>query len=154
MVRPSRMVSFNPPSCARCWTPILALLALVVGAPSTQAEVIVEGTPAAIRITAKQAPLADVFSALGKTFKVRYEALVSLDTTINGTYSGPLDSVVLRLLNGFNFIITTRDGALEVMIISRPGTAPVQATATQPAPPANTSPVAQWRSSNTPTRKP
>lgn len=154
MIWLSPIASLCLPFCARAWIAVLALIALTVTASSSLAEISVEGTLAAVRVTAKQAPLVDVLMALGKSFKVRHEALVTLDATINGTYSGPLDSVVPRLLTGFNYIITTRDGALDVIIIDRPGAAPAQATATQPALPANTNPAAQWRSSNPAARKP
>jgi hypothetical protein len=130
------------------------LLALIACAPYARAEVRIQGDVTAVQVIANQAQVSEVLNALGKRFNVRYDALSSLDGVINGKYSGPLEQVLLRVLIGFNYVIKTREGAIEVIVVGRPGDTPVAVPAAAPAPAANTNPAAQWRSSIPATPKP
>ena len=100
-------------------------------ATSARCEVSVSGTVAAARIDAQQAPLSEVLRALGKNFKVRYDTFIAIDEVIiSGTYSGALEEVLRRMLSGLNYVIKTREGTVEVIIVGFPSNAP-------PAPPAS-----------------
>jgi hypothetical protein len=91
--------------------------------------------------------LSEVLVSLSQAFGIRYETMVNLDTAVDGTYRGPLGDVLARILNGYNYVVSTRDGHTEVTIIDRVGS---PATAVPPTPPQtlpkNTDPAAQWRS--------
>ena len=69
------------------------------------AEVHVAGNPAAVRITTSQDAIADVLSALGTTFNIRYRAAVPLDAAADPTYSGSFRQVVSRLLDRYNYVM-------------------------------------------------
>jgi hypothetical protein len=124
---------------------LLVLPPLVCAAPA-RSEVSVEGTAAALRVKAEQAPLSEVLGALETRLGVRHSALIALDgVTVGGTYSGTLEDVLRRLLAGFNYVIKTQEAAVEVVIVGRPGNAPQPFVDKPRPPPANANPAAQWR---------
>jgi hypothetical protein len=124
----------------------IALFALMSCSASAHCEVSVQGTADAVRVETRQAPLSVVLRALGTNFKVRHDALISLDgVIISGTYSGALDEVLRRVLTGLNYVIKTEDGTVEVFIVGRSGDAPTAVAITPPALPTNTNPAVQWR---------
>ena len=143
MIWPARF----PP--LQCWLHAMAiiLLALISCSASARCEVNVRGTAAEVRIDARQALLSDVLGALGTNFKVRYNSLIALDEVIiSGTYSGPLVEVLARILTDLNYVVKTKEGTVEIIIVGRPGVAPAAVATTQPTLPTNTDPAAQWRS--------
>lgn len=125
------------------------VVALAVDAVPARAGMRVEGDASAVRIIADRAPISDVLNVLRTRFNVRYETMIKLETVLTGTYSGPVEEVLPRVLTGFNYIITKKDGVFTVVVVGRPGDATVPAEATQTAPlPASTSVTSKWRSSN------
>ncbi len=139
-----------PPNRKRLprWLPalVLVLLALACSPDAARAEVSVEGTAAALRVEAQQAPLTEVLEAIERSLGVRHSALIALDgLTVGGTYKGTLEDVLRRLLAGLNYMIATREGAIEVVILSRPSDPPPPFVDKPPPAPANANPAAQWR---------
>ena len=125
---------------------VITLLALFPCSTSARCEVSVQGTAAAVRIDAQQAPLAEVLRALGTNFNVRHDTFIALDEVIiSGTYSGPLEEALGRVLTGLNYVIKTQEGTVEVIIVGLPGDVPAEVGNTAPALPTNTNPAAQWR---------
>ena len=128
--------------CLRALVLVLPPLACCAAAT----EVSVKGTAAALRVEAQQAPLTKVLAALGESLGVRHSSLIALDdVTVGGTYSGTLEDVLRRLLNGLNYVITTREEAIEIVIVGRPGEPPPPFVGKPPASPPNANPAAQWR---------
>jgi hypothetical protein len=112
----------------------------------------VHGTVAALLVKAEQASLAEVLGALQTSLGVRHRSQIALDDVrIGGTYSGTLEDVLRRVLAGLNYIIKTREDAIDIIIVGRPGTAPQPLLDTPPPLPTNVNPAAQWRAA---TRKP
>ncbi len=143
------MICFDrSPRLLRCLqASAIVLAAIVACSASARCEVSVQGTVAAVRVDAQQARLPEVLSALSTTLGVRYDSLIALDEVIvAGTYSGTLEDVLMRVLTGLNYVIKTGDGAVEVIIVGRPGQPPAPITREPPLP-ANTNPAAQWRRS-------
>jgi hypothetical protein len=90
------------------------------GAPTIAlAEVHVEGTVAAVRVTTNKDAITDVLSAFGAPFNVRYRTLVPLDGTASSAYSGSLAQVISRLLNGYNYVIAHDQGAIEIVVLGK-----------------------------------
>jgi hypothetical protein len=140
MISPSRL---RLPFRLRALLVALPALACCVGA--AHCEVSVKGTAAALRVEAQQASLSEVMDAIERGLGVRHSSLIALDDlTVGGTFSGTLEDVLRRLLVGLNYMITTRDGAIEVVIVSRPGDPPPPFI-DKPPPAANANPAAQWR---------
>jgi hypothetical protein len=100
-------------------TPIL-LGVLGTGAP-VSAEVRVEGTVAAIRVTANKDAISDVLAAPGATFNVRYRTLVPLDRVTSDTYSGSFGQVISRLLAGYNYVIAHYQDTVEIIVLTERG---------------------------------
>lgn len=123
----------------------IAVSALVWCPIPAYCEVSVRGTVAAVRLEAERAPLPEVLGALGASLGLRYDAFIAIDdAVVAGTYSGTLQEVLGRVLAGFNYLIKTQAGSVEVIIVGRPGDPPPPIAA-EPSPATNTNPAAQWR---------
>ena len=86
------------------------------------AEVHVEGSPAAVRVSTSRDRVSDVLSALAATFNVQYRTAIPLDGAADATYSGSLRQVISRLLDGYNYMIKTDDSkTTEVIVFGRRG---------------------------------
>lgn len=95
---------------------------MLIAAPSlnsASAEVGVQGTVTAVQVSASEAPIAEVLSALEKDFDVRCRASISLDGTISGTYQGSLAQVLSRVLQGYDYILKKEAERLELVIVRR-----------------------------------
>jgi hypothetical protein len=128
-------------------------VALVFGAAAMTpacAAVQVEGDAAALRVDARQAPVAEVLAALGTALKIRYRAATPLDGVVEGTYRGNLRQVLASVLEDYNYVIKTADGQTEVLVISRRGQRPVVAAPAPTGLAAN--PATQWRTPPQPRR--
>src|SRR5215472_15863833 len=93
-----RRTSMNQRRC------VFALAAaLVCSLPTTaRAEVHVEGSPAAVRITTSRDTISNVLSALAATFKVQCRAATPHDAAAESTYSGSFGQVSSRLPGRYN----------------------------------------------------
>jgi hypothetical protein len=103
---------------------------LVVAPAPVLAEMQVSGTPEAVRVEAGDAPLEKILAALNRAFGVRYQLSVNLDKRLSGTYEGSLPEVLKGILNGYNFVLYTDNGALAVSVA---GTANAPASQGRPA---------------------
>jgi hypothetical protein len=108
-----------------------------------RAEVRVDGSATAVRVTTSQDAISDVLSAIGATFNVRYRTAIPLDAAANVSYAGSVGQVISRLLDGYNYVIKTDQTSTEIVILGRNG----QAASPPPAPkaPAPKSILSQWR---------
>jgi hypothetical protein len=127
------------------WANCLRLSAFVavIWAHTAPAEVGVRGTVAAVQVSADEVPIAEVLTALGNDFAVRYRASVSLDATISGTYQGSLPQVLSRLLHGYDFVLKKEAEAIEVVIVGRWADRAVAAQS--PKSPSGSNAATNWR---------
>jgi hypothetical protein len=148
------LVSFRPMrrSSAVTRAMMVGFLALIVASASVSAGVNVQGDLRAVRVVAKQAPLSEVLNALMTNLNLQYDAWISLDGVIDGTYGGAVEDVLSRVLRSYNFVIKTREGAIEVIVVGRADDRPISAdppiairTLVQTRPLPNTNIVTQWR---------
>jgi hypothetical protein len=89
------------------------------------AEMQVSGTPQAVRIDARDAPLEEILAGLSRAFGVHYQLSVNLNKRLSGTYEGSLPQVLTGVLNGYNFILYRENGAMAVTVsgmANTPGT--------------------------------
>jgi hypothetical protein len=108
--------------CALARQTALAMLLLIYGAPAiADAEVRIEGNAAAVRVSTSQDTIADVLSALGAAFKLRYRTAVPLSATAGMTYSGSLRQVIARLLDSYNYIVKVNQETTEVIVLGSRG---------------------------------
>jgi hypothetical protein len=80
----------------------------------------IKGDAQAIELEIHQATLAQVLTALDR-FNIHYRSPVPLNDVIDGTYAGPLNRVLSRLLAGYNYAIKQGDPNIEVIVVSRYG---------------------------------
>jgi hypothetical protein len=130
----------------RCLS-VLALL-LACGVTTADAEVNVQGSAAAVRVVTSQNSVAEVMSALGATFNIRYRSATPLDGAAQATYSGPVEQVLSRLLDGYNYVIKRKPDAIEVIVLGRGGSIAIPPPAPKPAVSNAAAPkdvVSRWR---------
>ena len=106
------------------------------------AEVRVEGSPVAVRVTTSQDTIADVLSAFATTFKVKYRTSIPLDAAANGIYTGSFGQVIGRLLDGYNYVIKNEQETTEIVVFGKRGEAAVPAAQKIPPPKGI---VSRWR---------
>jgi hypothetical protein len=99
-------------------TALLVGLALVVPITATAAPEI-SGTPEAVSVDAQHSSLKEILSGLHQRFDVQFQSTANLDAPLTGTYQGPLRQVLARLLAGYNFIIITKQGEIEVTVLGK-----------------------------------
>ena len=137
----------------RCSSVAAALVAgLAATTVTAMAAAQVSGSPQNVSVDAQNSSLKDILSALGKQFNVHYQSTANLDKQLSGTYEGSLRRVVARLLEGYNFIITTNQDLIEVTVL---GTQSLQ-TGGAPSPTTGSNVAAQAAqpSQETPTSHP
>ncbi len=109
----------------------------------------VQGNINAVIIEIRDAPMAEVLSALAAAFKLRYRTTATLDGPVSGTYRGSPQQVLARLLDGYNYVVKKEAGPLEVLVLGRRGDRAIAAPRPQAPPAANaagaTSLARQWR---------
>jgi hypothetical protein len=111
----------------RVGTAAAFLAALVFGALAAQSlraqdgsNVRITGDAAALQLDVHQATVADVLTALGR-FNIQYRSQSALNTMVDGTYTGSLNRVLSRVLDGYNYAIKQSDAKLEVIVVGRRG---------------------------------
>jgi|SRR6266446_456655 hypothetical protein len=107
------------------------------------AEVHVEGSPTAVRVTTGEDAIADVLSAFAATFNVQYRTAIPLDAAANKTYSGSFGQVISRLLDGYNYVIKKDQETIEIVVFGRRGEVAISPPATK-APPTKGI-LSRWR---------
>jgi len=132
----------QPPRWA--WARLAALaIMLIFGVPATAAaEVRIEGNLAAVRISTSQNTIADVLSALGTSFKLRYRTEVPLIATADPAYSGSVRQVIAHLLEGYNYLVKTDQETTEIVVLGTRGQAAIPAPVAKAAP---SDVVSRWR---------
>ena len=91
---------------------------LALGPNLAFAETQVRGTPDAVRIEAKNASVDEILIALRNSFGVQFQSSGKLEKQINGTYSGSLQRVLARLLDGSDYVLKTVDGRVELTMLA------------------------------------
>lgn len=113
-------------------------------APGARAEVHIEGSPAAVRITTSYNTISDVLSAFAARFKVKYRTEIALDAVAGAAYSGSIREVISSLLDGYNYVVKSEQDRIEIVVFGKRGAAAIP---TPPAPSATPAEgiVSQWR---------
>ena len=128
--------------CRSRWAAALLLASCGCGVPGARAGVLVEGTPAAVRVTAEQAAISDVLSAVTGNFNAKYRSAVPLDAPAGPAYAGSLAQVIARLLDGYNYVVKRDGQSTEIVVFGRRGEVAIP-------PPARSAPAAgilsRWR---------
>ena len=136
----------------QCASALVLLLASSV-ATLARAEVEVQGSAAEVRVVTSQNTVADVLSALGARFNMRYRSATPLDGAAQATYAGPVEQVISRLLDGYNYVIKRNSDTIEVLVLGNGGNIAIPPPAVKPVVPVAAAPnsaapkdvVSRWR---------
>ena len=101
---------------------LVALALIAAAATAARAEVRIEGDEASLRVSPTRQPSARCFAALKAKFRLRYGS-VNVERQINGTMSGSLHRVVVRLLDGFDSVVSRTADGVEIIQLAPRGTA-------------------------------
>ena len=99
---------------------ILLLAAALLSNPAC-AGVRAAGSADAATVEVRDASLEEILSALGERFALQHRSAVPLERRLTGTYEGPLQRVVRHLLDGYDFVVKSSFGMLEVSILGAAG---------------------------------
>jgi hypothetical protein len=99
-------------------------------ASQASAVIKIEGEADDLSLVADDATITDVLSALSSRFNLKYTSIAGLNGTIAGTYSGRLQYVLERILDGYDYVIIFSDDGLELKIWSH--SAPIAGPVTPP----------------------
>jgi len=119
---------------------------LAIAPKPVLAEVQVRGSPEAVRIEVRDAPVEEILAVLSRTFGLHYQLSANLDKRLSGTYAGPLPRVVTRILDGYNFVLKTDNGSIAVTVLGTPDAPGAISASSSPRvvrPPGAAAPAAQ-----------
>jgi hypothetical protein len=85
------------------------------------AEVRIEGDQATVKIATDKASISDVLSALAAKFDLEFRSAIPLSERASNAYSGSLNQVIFRLLDGSNFLIKSGEGTFEILVFGKGG---------------------------------
>jgi len=91
-------------------------------AQPVRAEVRVSGQADAVIVETREASVEEVLAALRASFNLRYRTSGALNRAMTGTYTGSLQRVIARLLEGHNYVLQSSAGGGELIVIG-PGVA-------------------------------
>jgi hypothetical protein len=102
--------------------PALAISSTLVFVPtSVLGDVKVGGTQEAARIEIQNGSVDEVLATLGKTFGLRYKSAAALNARLDGTFVGPLHSVIRRLLEGYDYVMNAENDRIELIVLAAQG---------------------------------
>jgi len=104
----------------------------------------VEGRSDAVHLSAEDASVNEVLAALSARFNLTYTPAPELDRAVAGVYSGTLQQVLARILDGYDYVANFSVNGIELKVLGRSGLIarpsdvpplPGSATAASQAPP-------------------
>jgi hypothetical protein len=95
----------------------LALLAPDVST-SARADAAVSGPIGAVQVEARNSSVAEVLTALGAAYGLRYRTWIDLSRPVAGTFRGPVSTVISRLLKDYDYVVKSSAGdRIEVIVV-------------------------------------
>src|SRR4051812_19143524 len=77
-----------------------------------------EGSQNAVDLRVRNASIGDVLAALAARFKLTYRAPPNLAGELSGRYSGPLNQVLTRILDGVDYVVEASDEGIKLVILN------------------------------------
>jgi hypothetical protein len=138
----------------RVWA---AFFAAVIGSMPGPASAVsaVDGEADTVKLRAENASIREVLDALSAKFKVSYKVPLNLTRNLTGEYSGTLNQVLARVLDGNDYVVETSEDDVKIVVLgasggpASPGSS-VAAVAALPAPVSREQPVAPSAPSSRP----
>jgi hypothetical protein len=113
------MRRFDRISVLRRGSAITAGLALMLlAAEPARAATEIEGSQNDVDLRVRNASIGDVLAALAARFKLTYRAPPNLTGELSGRYSGPLNQVLARILDGVDYVVEASDEGIRLVILN------------------------------------
>lgn len=127
--RKSRVVSMNKARSYHCGTKVIsglsracvAAIVCFVSLNAAFAEVHISGSKDAITVEAKNASLDDVVASLNSSFKANISVKPATHIRITGIYVGAIRQVVARMLSGHDFVLSSSNNQMKIILITEAG---------------------------------
>ena len=117
---PATRAGFIPVACCT-----FVGLVFPLGPLPARAAVAVQGTSASVHVVAHNAKVSEILRALTEALEsFRGKETTNLDEVISGNYNGPVEDVLGRILRGYDYIITTRGTAIDILVVGKSAGAP------------------------------
>ena len=107
----------------------MASMILLASGGAGLAQVRVDGKPEMVHVEASDVTLQEILAALHDKFDLSYRSDDRLETRKTGVFDGPLQRVVGRILEGYDFAIKITPQGIDVLVLrqNQPGKAAVAA---------------------------
>jgi hypothetical protein len=101
---------------------IMLLLALGLTLPwhVAVAHTEIQGQIDQVRLRVENSSVKEILEALAQKFQLAYKMPVGDDRSLQGLYSGSLQEVLGRVLDGYGYVIEISNGRLSVVVWTRP----------------------------------
>ena len=97
---------------------LIVIFAIALSCMEAFADFVVQGSKERVIITAEHAELNDVINTMSDRFHIHFRSSVPLSLRVDGQVSGTLNYVVSRLLQSYDFVLSTATtGEVEEIII-------------------------------------
>ncbi len=102
------------------WPAIIAVLISTMPGPAS-AKTEIEGRADAVHLSAEDASISEVLAALSAQFNLTYTPAPELDRAVAGVYSGTLQQLLGRILDGYDYVTKTSVDGIELKVLGRSG---------------------------------
>ncbi len=103
---------------------IAAVLVAAHPGGAVAADIRVQGSEESLRVEAHDATRREILAALAGRFALTYRGETD-NRALTATFEGPLREVVKHVLEGYNYVLNTKGGGLEVVVVSPESTTAV-----------------------------
>jgi hypothetical protein len=108
-----------------------AVFAAVIGSMPGPASAVseVDREEDTVKLRAENASIREVLDALSGKFKVSYKVPSNLPRNVTGEYSGALNQVLARILDGNDYVVETSEDGVKIVVLGASGGAPSSSVA-------------------------
>jgi hypothetical protein len=112
------MRRFDRISVLRRSSAAIAAGLMLLAAEPARAATEIEGSQNDVDLRVRNASIGDVLAALAARFKLTYRAPPNLTGELSGRYSGPLNQVLARILDGVDYVVEASDEGIRLVILN------------------------------------
>jgi hypothetical protein len=109
----------------RCasWVALIMAALLACDGETAATQIKVDGSPDAVRVDVVDAPLHEILNLLQTRYGLRYRSQSTLGTERTVKLIAPLHQAVVRLLEGYDFVIAITSQGVDVLIVQQSASA-------------------------------
>lgn len=96
-------------------------LSLLLSVTAASAVTDIQGGPEDVRVQVRDATILEILNALKTRFKFTYKAHAYNPEPVTGVYSGTLREALTRILDGNNYVLTSSERGLELLVLGGAG---------------------------------